>query len=108
MKGRSVSSTLAERRKQRAAVTPSKASVRHVKFTSEEMAYDPSPEETADWIPVGRGPEAIFAKPSDHKAKMVKLDPDVAEIFKDSEAVNLALRKLIEAVPEMTKRKKSA
>jgi hypothetical protein len=78
-----------------------------VKFTPEEMAYDPSPEETAEWIPVGRGPAAIFAKPS-WKLKMVELEPDVAEVFKDSKAVNRALRKLIAAVPGAARRKKSA
>jgi hypothetical protein len=60
-----VSSVLAERRAQRKLVTPSKASVRYVKFTAEEMAYDPP--ETTDptrWLYVGRGPAAFFAKPS--------------------------------------------
>jgi hypothetical protein len=89
---------LAERRKQRLAVTPAKHSVRYVKFTPEEMAYDPSPEETAHWVPVGRGPKGLFAKPKGSRT-VVELEKDVAQVFKDSAAVNKALRKLIEAVP---------
>jgi hypothetical protein len=75
-----------------------------VKFTPEEMAYDPPPQETENWVPVGRGRRAIFAKP----AGVVRLDPDVAAVFTDSGSVNKALRLLIEAVPSGTKRKKSA
>jgi hypothetical protein len=79
-----------------------------VKFTPEEMAYDgPTPKELEHWIPVGRGPEAIFARPPGH-GRTVELEPDIAAVFKDSEAVNRALRKLIEAVPDVAKRKKSA
>ena len=67
------------------------------------MAYD-LPEDTSDWVPVGRGPKAIFAKPGD--LKMVQLDSDVGRVFRDSEAVNNALRKLIEAMP--ARKRKSA
>ncbi|MGB7159827.1 MAG: hypothetical protein WBD40_17300 [Tepidisphaeraceae bacterium] len=121
MKKRSVSSVLAERRRQRAAVTPSKFSVRHVKFTPEEMAYDPSPEETADWVPVGRGPGAMFAKPSrealaiwkrelERRKGYVRLDSDLRKAFPSDDLVNQALRKIIEirALPVGTKRKKTA
>ena len=95
---------LAERRKQRAAVTPSRYSVRHVKFSPEEMAYD-IPQDTSDWAPVGRGKRAIFAKPD---PRMVKLATDVAKVFKNSQDVNKALRKLIEAMPAEGRRRKSA
>jgi hypothetical protein len=78
-----------------------------VKFTAEEMAYDPS--DTSDpmrWVRVGRGPSAIFAKPGD--LKTVRLESDVARVFKDSQAVNNALRKLIEAMPRETRKRKTA
>ena len=83
------------------------AKVKHkpVKFSEEELAYDPA--DTSDrrrWAVVGQGPKAIFAKPSG----LVRLDPDVAAVFTDSSAVNKAPRLLIEAVPNGTKRKKSA
>ncbi len=80
--------------------------MRHVKFSPEEMAYD-LPEDTADWTPVGRGPDAIFDKPA---KPVVSLDADVAKVFGDEKQVNNALRKLIEAMPdtEVVKRRKSA
>ncbi len=99
MKKQSVSSVLAERIKQRKAVTPAKAKVRYVDFTPEEMAYD-LPEDTSGFVPVGRGPEAIFNKSA--KAN-VDLDADVARIFTDGKQVNNALRKLIEAMPPQVK-----
>lgn len=101
----SASSVLTERRRQRRAVTPTPVKVRHVKFTPEEMAYDPPPEETEMWTPVGRGPDALFAKPP-RRGAVVELDADVAKVFKDAAAVNNALRKLIEAVPQAGGRKR--
>src|SRR4051812_37179511 len=103
MKRRSVSSALAELRRQRRNATPTKSTVRLVKFSPEEMAYDPSPEETAKWTPVGRGMKGLFAKP---KARLVPLEPDVAKVFKDAAAVNNALRKIIEAMPHALPRKR--
>jgi hypothetical protein len=67
-----------------------------VKFSAEEMAYDP---ETKDWIPIGRG-LAAYEKFRRWRRQMVRLDTDAARIFPDSAAVNNALRKLIEAMPE--------
>lgn len=63
---------------------------RNVKFSPEEMAYDPSPEETKDWVFLGRGPDAIFLKSSD--ARVATLDPDVAVFFTDDRMVNRILR----------------
>ena len=104
---RSASSVLTERRKQRRAVTPTPVNVRYVKFSPEEMAYD-VPEDTSGWVPVGRGPKAIFAKPP-KAGTTVRLDADVAEVFKDAASVNKALRKLIEAMPPgKTRRRRSA
>jgi hypothetical protein len=89
-----------------------------VKFTPEEMAYDPSPEETANWIPVGRGPGAIFAKPSKQeiafwrkqvasKKGLVRLDSDVRKAFPNDESVNNALRAFMKGLKN-GKRRKSA
>jgi hypothetical protein len=41
-----------------------------------------------------------FAKAS---SRVVTLDPDVAEVFKTSEAVNHALRAIISAIPKVEK-----
>jgi hypothetical protein len=86
----------------------SKISVRHVKFTPEEMAYDgPSPEELRTWKSVGRGKAAIFAK--SEVERTVTLDPDVAEVFANSKIVNNALRGLIEiAKHSVGKRRRTA
>jgi hypothetical protein len=69
------------------------------------MAYD-IPEDTSNFVFVGRGPGAIFAKPP--PSRRVVLEEDVAKVFKDSAAVNRALRKLIEAMPVQPRRRKSA
>ena len=82
---------LAERRKQRRAVTPSKFKVRYVKFTPEEMAYDL--------------PADVSHLPFKRVKPRVELEEDVAKVFRDSAAVNNALRKLIEAMPTTGKRK---
>ena len=74
---------LAERRKQRRAVTPARVEVRYVKFTPEEMAIDAA--------------NVDASKPSKRR---VELDADVAKVFKDAASVNTARRKLIEAMPE--------
>jgi hypothetical protein len=42
------------------------------------------------------------------KNRYVQLDPDVAKVFKDGEAVNRALRKLMEAMPPVAVRRRSA
>jgi len=103
---RSVSSVLAERRKQRKAVTPRSIVVRHVKFSPAEMAYEP-PDDTSRFTYVGRGPDNLFEKPPKHEKRLkaesskplVALDADIAKVFKTAESVNKALRKLIEAMP---------
>jgi len=122
MKKRSVSSVLAERIRQRRSVTPAKVSVRYVKFSPEEMAYDIDDTDPADWIPVGRGPGATFAKPSKQliaiwekqlaaasKKHYVRLDPDVRKAFPSNESVNQALRALMKQQKNgKSTRKKSA
>lgn len=46
-----------------------------------------------------------FAAAVDSNAVVVVLDPDVAEVFTTPEAVNSALRALINAIPQPPKRK---
>ena len=41
-------------------------------------------------------------------SRIVVLDPDMAEIFKDSEAVNSALRAIVPSVPRSRRRKGSS
>jgi hypothetical protein len=100
--GRGPAAIFAKLRDRKKTVSPSKASVRFVKFTPEEMAYDPSPEETANWTPVGRGLASLFAKPA---ARTVVLEKDMAKVFKNSASVNKALRKMIATMPAPRKRK---
>jgi hypothetical protein len=64
----------------------------------------------------GRGPKAIQAAMAFSRKRRlarqvaaIQLDPDVAEVFKGSEAVNKALRAIIHAMPavDFKKRRKS-
>jgi hypothetical protein len=59
--------------------------VRYVKFTPEEMAIDAA--------------DVDASKPSAAVRGFVRLDNDVAKVFRNSDSVNRALRKLIEAMP---------
>lgn len=85
------------------------------------MAYDPTPEETENWIPVGRGPGATFARPSKELIRIwkkqmaarkgyVRLDRDLEAFFQDERTVNEALRRAMELMKLKTngKRRKSA
>lgn len=77
---------------------PSKVTVRKVKFTPEEMAFEPLPDYShLKW------------KRRKGVRNLVELDPDLAAFYKNSNAVNNALRKVMEAVPTHgVKRRKSA
>jgi hypothetical protein len=88
--------------------TTPKISVRHVKFTPEEMAYE-APEDTSDWIPVpGRG-WAAYEKFRQWKRQMAKLDPEVRKAFPDDRSVNEVLRKVMEIRGiKVERRKRSA
>jgi len=48
---------------------------------------------------VGRGVEAMQRHAANRQRNIV-LDPDVAEVFKDSASVNKALRAIMDAVPD--------
>lgn len=78
---------------------PRKTSVRKVKFTPEEMAFEP----LADYSHL----KFRRARPN---AKLVELDPDVAQFFDDATSVNKVLRMFMEAIPSPRsgRRKKSA
>src|SRR5206468_3466120 len=94
---RSVSSVLAERRKQRAAVTPSKINVRHVKFTPEEMAYE-VPADTSDpkrFPTIARGRKE-WEQFLSLKRGYVRLDRDLRTFYRDDRLVNDLLRHLME------------
>lgn len=100
---------LAERRRQRAAVTPSKVTVKYVECTPEEMEYD-APADVSDpkRFPVIARNRREWLQFLSFRRGYVRLEPDLREVFPDAESVNNALRKLIEAFPRSGKRKKSA
>jgi hypothetical protein len=78
-----------------------------VKFSPEEMAYDLREAEGENWIPIGRGWKA-FEQFRKWKRQMARLEPDVRKAFPDDQAVNRALRKLIEAMPAQPRKRRSA
>jgi len=83
-----------------------------VKYSAEQMAYDPSPEELKEhFIAVpGRG-WAAYERFVKWKRQVARLDPDIRKAFPDDESVNTALRKvieLLEAVPVERKKRKTA
>lgn len=96
---------LAKRIKQRLAVTPVKYKVRHVTFTPEEMAIDAG-DVDASRIPVIARGEEEWQRFLSFKRGYVHIDPDLRRVFKDKESVNRALRKLIEAMPVSSSRKR--
>ena len=73
-----------------------KHTVRHVKFSPEEMVYDPSPEETERWPVVARGVEEWRHFVS-FKRGYVRLEADIAKFYPDAKTVNSILRKFMEA-----------
>jgi len=55
-----------------------------------------------------RGVRAKYAARFRQGANLVLLDPDVAAAFKDSAAVNRALRALLEVTPSRSRKKRTA
>jgi hypothetical protein len=92
-KKQSESSLLAERLRQRRAVTSAKPEVRYVKFTAEEMAIDAADVDMS--VPV-------------FKFGIVRLAPDVRKAFRDNESVNRALRGMLKTRRSVSPRRKSA
>ena len=73
-----------------------KHSVKHVKYSPEEMAYDPGPEETERWPLVARGLDEwrrFFA----FRRGFVRLEPELATFYGSAETVNRVLKKIMEA-----------
>jgi hypothetical protein len=67
-----------------------------VRFSPQELAYDPSPADTERWPLVARGFEQwrrFFA----FRRGFVRLEPEVASFYGNEETVNNVLRKIMEA-----------
>lgn len=72
-----------------------------VKFTAEEMAYElPAEVDVKKIRRVGTGAETV-RRLAERARRTIGLDPDVARVFPDSEAVNSVLRAIIASVPAM-------
>lgn len=81
------------------------AKVNHksVRFSAKELAEDLPPGLDFKRLKlIGRGPRAIEAAA---RRKVVSLDPDVAKVFATADAVNDALRGLIEIAKHSTSRR---
>jgi hypothetical protein len=79
---------------------PGKSVVRKVKFTPEEMAFEPLPDYSHLKFKRRRRPK--------HPTNWCELDPEIAAFFKTSTAANNALRMFMEAVPGRAPKRKSA
>lgn len=78
-----------------------KSKHKNVKFTAEERAYDlPAELDITHLRRVGSGKKTV-ERLVERSKRTVGLDPDVASVFKDSEAVNAVLRAIIKNVPAM-------
>ena len=78
-----------------------KSKAKAVNFTPEELAYDlPAEVDVKRMRRVGTGTETV-RRLAERSKRTVGLDPDVARVFKDSEAVNAVLRAIIASVPAM-------
>ena len=75
------------------------------------MSKDPTPKATADesgelrdeyQVDYSKSKPNWFAPRVDQNRLVVALDPDVSDVFTTPEAVNKALRALIEAMPTTT------
>ena len=73
----------------------SRIKVRHVEFSPEELAYDAPSEIDFSKGPTFRG-IAEWRRFLSFKRGYVRLDPDVAKYYRDSQTVNDVLRKLME------------
>jgi hypothetical protein len=87
----------------------STAKVKYVKFSPEEMAYEPPKEVNFKSGTVFRDVEQ-WRQYLGRKRGFVKLDPDVAAFFRDDQTVNEVLRRAmgIMKVKPGAKRRKSA
>jgi D-serine dehydratase len=71
-----------------------------VKFSPEEMAYDlPAEIDLKELRRIGAGTETV-KRLTARSRRVVGLDPDVAKVFPDAEAVNGMLRAIIVGLPK--------
>ncbi len=71
-----------------------------VKFSSEELAYElPAEVDLKKARRLGNGVDTVKRLVARSK-RTVSLDPDVAKVFTDSEAVNGMLRAIISGMPK--------
>ena len=81
---------------------------RRVKFSKAEMESDLPAEIDFSKLPrAGVGPGTI-QRLAERSKRMIGLDPDVAEVFGDSQSVNNVLRAIIAGLPATTKRRKKS
>jgi hypothetical protein len=69
--------------------------VRKVEFSPEEMAYEPTPENTANWLPVGG--HAAWARFRRWRKNVAVLEPKVRTLYPSDAELNKALLKLADA-----------
>jgi hypothetical protein len=103
----SASSVPADHRKQIPVVTSLKVRVRKVKFSKEDMIYEP-PDDVGDpskYRSVGRGPNAWRAF-LNYKSGFVKIPLSLRKVFKTKESIVEALEQM--AQQRSTQPKKSA
>jgi hypothetical protein len=77
------------------------AKIKHknVKFSPEEMAYElPAELDIKKLRRVGSGVKTV-KRLAERSRRTIGLDPDVAKVFPDSEAVNGMLRAIISSLP---------
>jgi hypothetical protein len=73
---------------------------KEVKFSAEELAYElPAEVDLKKARRLGSGVETVKRLAARSK-RTVNLDPDVAKVFTDSEAVNGMLRAIISGMPK--------
>ena len=77
-----------------------KAKHKDVKFSPEEMAYElPAEIDLGKVRRIGSGVETA-GRLADRSKRTVGLDPDVARVFTNSDAVNGMLRAIISGLPK--------
>jgi hypothetical protein len=77
------------------------AKIKHksVKFSPEELSYElPAQLDIKKLRRVGSGVETV-KRLANRSKRTIGLDPDVAKVFPDSEAVNGVLRAIISSLP---------
>lgn len=84
-----------------------KATIKHVKFTPEEMAYEAPAEVNFSKGFVIRG-QAEWRKYLAARREFVRISPEVRKVFPDDKSVNEALKQLIKLANKTTGKWRSA